>query len=197
MATPSGSTAKFGLPFLEETDVPDVATASQLLAQGVENIIATAYEGTAAARPAAGVFGRWYYATDTTAISFDAGSAWITMGTVTPTGTFTLTNKRITPRVVSVTQSATPAINTDNGDIFTISGLAQAITSLSSGLTGTPAFGDMFQSQITDNGHSGGWGITLGSSFVAGPAPLPTQTVSGVTLFNLFQWNGTHWLCLV
>lgn len=41
-------------------------------------------------------------------------------------------------RVVVTTQSATPAINTNNGDIFQITGLAQAITSMSSSLTGNP-----------------------------------------------------------
>lgn len=54
-------------------------------------------------------------------------------------------------RILIVTQSATPATNTDNGDIFQITGLAQAITSMSSGLTGTPVAGDMIMFQITDN----------------------------------------------
>lgn len=40
MATPSGSTTKYGFPYLLETDVPDIATASQLLAQDVETTIA-------------------------------------------------------------------------------------------------------------------------------------------------------------
>jgi hypothetical protein len=66
--------------------------------------------------------------------------------------TETLTNKRITKRVVSTTQSATPSINTDNGDIFEIVGLAQAITSMTTNLTGTPVEGQMFQVIIKDNG---------------------------------------------
>lgn len=49
--------------------------------------------------------------------------------------TDTLTNKRVTKRVVVTTQSATPSINTDNGDIFQITGLAQAITSMTTNLT--------------------------------------------------------------
>lgn len=41
MPAPSGSTPVFGLPYLLETDIPDVATASQLLAQAVENVLET------------------------------------------------------------------------------------------------------------------------------------------------------------
>jgi hypothetical protein len=56
----------------------------------------------------------------------------------------------VTKRVVSVTQSATPSINTDNGDIFEIVGLAQAITSVT--LSGTPVEGDLMEIIIKDNG---------------------------------------------
>ena len=52
--------------------------------------------------------------------------------------TVTLTNKRVTKRVETVTSSATPASNTDSYDVTKITGLAVAITSLTSGLTGTP-----------------------------------------------------------
>lgn len=76
MTTPSGSTSKYGLAYLLETDVPDIAAASQDLAQGVENIISTAYQGVAASIGAAGKSGRWYYATDTSVLSYDNGSAW-------------------------------------------------------------------------------------------------------------------------
>lgn len=39
MPSPSGSTPALGLPYLLETDAPDVATASQLLAEAVESAI--------------------------------------------------------------------------------------------------------------------------------------------------------------
>jgi len=63
-----------------------------------------------------------------------------------------IVNTRIAKRLVTTTQSATPAINTDTGDIFKITGLAQAITSFTANLTGTPFEGDMMMIQITDNG---------------------------------------------
>lgn len=194
MPSPSGSTAKFAFPYMNEIDVPDVATASELLAQGIENIIATAYEGTAAARPAFGLFGRWYYATDTSALSFDAGTVWITVGTVTLTGTMTLTNKRIPPRVASVTQSATPIIDTDNADIFTITGLAQDVTSFTTHLTGTPGYGEMFMLHITDNGAARN--LAWGADFASTTSTLPPFTVASTRLRVLFQWDGSAWDCL-
>lgn len=42
MPDPSGSTPIFGFPFPEETDIPDVATAIQLLATAVENTVVNA-----------------------------------------------------------------------------------------------------------------------------------------------------------
>lgn len=40
MPAPSGATAKYAFPYLLETDVPDVATAAQDLAQQVETVVA-------------------------------------------------------------------------------------------------------------------------------------------------------------
>ena len=97
------------------------------------------------------------------------------------TATLTFTNKTIKPRIVTVTQSATPSINIDNGSIFQITGLAQAITSMTTNMTGTPYDGQCCCFEITDNGT--GRAITLGSNFIASTAQaLPTTTVSSVTL---------------
>lgn len=46
MPAPSGATAKYGFPYLLETDVPDVATASQDLAQQVETQVANIAQST-------------------------------------------------------------------------------------------------------------------------------------------------------
>ena len=96
-------------------------------------------------------------------------------------------------RVVTVTQSATPAINTNNGDIFEITGLAQAITSLTTNLTGNPVSGDMFELRITDNGTARA--ITAGASFGSSTVALPTTTVISTMLRILFQYD-TVWRCV-
>lgn len=115
----------------------------------------------------------------------------------TLTGTQTLTNKRITKRAVSTTQSATPAINTDVTDVAHITGLAQAITSMTTNLTGTPLQGDSLRIDITDDGT--GRAITWGSSFESsGTVTLPTTTVAGVRLDVGFFWNTvtSKWRCV-
>lgn len=101
--------------------------------------------------------------------------------------TDTLKFKRITKRVVTTTQSATPAIDTDNGDIFSITALAQAITSMTSSLTGTPVAGDTLAIQFTDNGTARA--ITFGASFEASTVALPTTTVISTLLTVTFIWN--------
>jgi hypothetical protein len=109
--------------------------------------------------------------------------------------TQTLTNKRITPRRVAVTQSATPATNTDNIDIAVITGLAQAITSMSSGLTGTPVAGDEIDFEITDDGTARA--ITWGASFLGTTGTgLPTTTILSKTLYVKFRYTGSVWQSL-
>lgn len=106
---------------------------------------------------------------------------------VTLTWTETLTNKRITKRVVTTTQSATPAINTDNWDVFTITWLAQAITSFTTNLTGTPVDWDLMVINITDNWTARA--LSWGTSFEASTIALPTTTVISTLLKVWFMWN--------
>ena len=97
---------------------------------------------------------------------------------------------------VTVTQSATPTFNTDNGDVFVIDSLAQAITNMTTNMSGTPSQGDMILFEITDNGTARA--IAWGIGFVAttGTA-LPTTTVLGKTLIVLFERTGAStWRCL-
>lgn len=116
---------------------------------------------------------------------------------ITATQTVTLANKRITPRVVSVTVSATPTINTDNGDFFEITGQNTAITSFTSNLSGTPTNGQTLWIAITDNGTARA--ITWGASFEAsGNIALPTTTVISTRLDVAFIWNTvtSKWRCV-
>ena len=91
--------------------------------------------------------------------------------------TTTLTNKRITKRVDTVTSAAAPAINQDTTDIFTITAQAEAITSMTTGLTGTPTTGQGLIIRIKDNGTARA--ITWGAKFASRGATLPTTTVLG------------------
>ena len=109
---------------------------------------------------------------------------------------YTLSSARITPRSTTTTQSATPSINTDNTDITVITGLAQAITSFTTNLTGTPVAGDMLEIEITDNGTARA--ITWGSSFESTTIALPTTTVVSTQLRIFLQWDAVNskWACV-
>lgn len=115
----------------------------------------------------------------------------------TPTGTETMTNKRITKRVLALSAgSATPAINTDSYDVVHITAQSAAITSFTSSLTGTPVDGDSLRISITDNGTARA--ITWGASFESSTATLPSTTVVSTRIDVGFFWNTetTKWRCV-
>lgn len=121
----------------------------------------------------------------------------VTGNVVVDTATQTITNKRLTPRINSVASSATPAINTDTTDEFDITALAVAITSMSSGLTGTPNNGDELMIRFKDNGT--GRAITWGTSFVSsGVATLLATTVASKTHYVKLRYDSTaaKWVCM-
>lgn len=106
----------------------------------------------------------------------------------TDTGAY-LNQARVTPRSGTVASSATPTINTDNVDIFTITALAAAITSMTTNLSGTPVNGQKLIIRIKDDGTARA--ITWGASFASRGATLPTTTVLGKYQYNGFIWNST------
>jgi hypothetical protein len=99
----------------------------------------------------------------------------------------TLTNKRVTKRTGTVASSATPTINTDNIDFFSITALAANITSFTTNLTGTPTEGQMLWIAVTDNGTPRT--LAFGASFEASTVALPTTTVASTRLDMGFVWN--------
>lgn len=101
--------------------------------------------------------------------------------------TATLTNKRVTPRVLTVSSTATPAINTDSYDFVTILSLATNITSMTSGLTGTPTDGQKLMIKFKDNGTSRtiAWGTSFQSSGVG--------TLLAATVINKIHHVGLIW----
>ena len=114
----------------------------------------------------------------------------------TASSTTTLTNKRITKRTDTVASSATPTINTDTTDIFTITALATDITSMTTNLSGTPTLGQSLIIRILDNGTARA--ITWGASFASRGGTLPTTTtVSKYTYVGLI-WNTvtSTWDCV-
>lgn len=110
--------------------------------------------------------------------------------------TDTLSNKRIAKRTNTITSSATPAINTDTTDEFTITALAANITSMTTSLTGTPTNGDELMIRIKG---AAAQTIAWGASFVSsGVATLLATTVAGKTHYVRLRYDSTaaKWVCL-
>src|SRR3990167_5924993 len=136
------------------------------------------------------------------AVSELAADRTVTLPLLTGADTFvfqahtqTLTNKRITRRLTTTdAPGATPTTNTDNVDIMEFTGLATAITSMTTNLSGTPVDGDLLEFRFTDDGT--GRGITWGASFASTTVTLPTTTVASTMLRVGFEFSGTTWKCI-
>lgn len=100
--------------------------------------------------------------------------------------------------VNTVTSSATPSINVDTTNLFTITALATAITSFTTNLTGTPSTTrkQTLTIRIKDDGTARA--ITWGASFASRGATLPTTTVLGKYLYVGLIYNSTAsvWDCV-
>lgn len=118
-------------------------------------------------------------------------------GVAIPTisSTSTLTNKRVTPRTGTTTSSATPTINTDNVDLYTLTAMSAAVTSMTTNLSGTPSVGQELMLGFKDN--STARAITWGASFVSsGVATLLATTSAGKQHWVKLMWDGSHWACM-
>jgi hypothetical protein len=163
--------------------------------EGSTNLYFTNARASAAA-PVQSVAGRTG-AVSVTATDVGLGNVDNTSNATERAATATLTNKRITQRVNTVASSATPSINTDTTDLFTITALAANITSMTSGLTGTPTDGQRLLIRIKDNGTART--IAWGASFLSsGVATLLATTVANKTHTVGLVWDSavSDWVCV-
>jgi hypothetical protein len=163
--------------------------------EGAVNLYYTNVRAAAAA-PVQSVAGR-SGAVTLTATDVGLGSVDNTSNATERAAAATLTNKRITPRVNTVSSSATPAINTDTTDLFTITALAANITSMSSGLTGTAVDGQRLMIRIKDDATPRT--ITWGASFISsGVATLLATTVASKThlVGLIYDSAAAKWVCV-
>jgi hypothetical protein len=97
----------------------------------------------------------------------------------------TLTNKRVSPRVVSTTSAATLTVDSDKYDSAVLTAQAAALTIANP--TGTPTPMQQLLIRIKDNGTARA--ITYGNQFRALGVTLPTTTVLGKTHYLHARWN--------
>jgi len=119
-----------------------------------------------------------------------------TAGTLsTLAGVETFTNKRITFRTETTTSSATPTINTDNVEFYSLTAQAENITSFTTNLSGTPTERQTLWIAITGTAART---IAWGTSFEASTVALPTTTVTTARLDVGFVWNTvtSKWRCI-
>lgn len=101
---------------------------------------------------------------------------------VTPTGTQTLTNKRVTSRTVTTSGGATITPTADTADVYAVNGLASAASIAAP--SGTPTDGQKLMLRFEDNGTARAltWATTSGA-FRAVGVTLPTTTTAGKTTY--------------
>lgn len=118
-------------------------------------------------------------------------------GIATLTATQTLTATRLSPRVATISSSATPTLNTDTCDLALMITLGAAVTSMTTNLSGTPTDGQLLMIRIKDNGTARA--ITWGASFQSsGVATLLASTVISKTHHVGLVWDAavSKWTCL-
>jgi len=125
------------------------------------------------------------HATDTTISRVSAGVIAVEGVTVpTISSTSTLTNKRITQRVVTTTDDATAVIDIDTTDVYELSAIANNTTFST---TGTPTDGQKLVIRWKDAGVSKT--ITWDAVFVAIGITLPTSSTAGKWQYVGCQYN--------
>ncbi len=125
--------------------------------------------------------------------AIEAEATLVLSGTLEVQGAISST--RITKRVSTEASAAEPTINTDNVEFHSVTAQAEAITSFTTNLSGTPTEAQTLWIAITGTAARA---ITWGASFEASTVALPTTTVTTARLDVGFVFNTvtSKWRCV-
>jgi len=109
----------------------------------------------------------------------------------TYTGTETLANKRIDPRVTSAASASTLTPSVATADVYAYTALAAGLTI--NAPTGTPVDGDKLMFRLLDNGTSRA--LTWNATYTVIGVTLPTATTISKTTYVgcIYNANNTRW----
>ena len=109
----------------------------------------------------------------------------------TYTGTETLTNKRIDPRITSATSASSLTPDISASDVYAYTALAAGLTI--NAPTGTPVDGDKLMFRLLDNGTSRA--LTWNATYTIIGVTLPTATTISKTTYVgcIYNANNTRW----
>ena len=109
----------------------------------------------------------------------------------TYTGTETLTNKRIDPRVTSAASASSLTPDISASDVYAYTALAAGLTI--NAPTGTPVDGDKLMFRLLDNGTSRA--LTWDATYTVIGVTLPTATTISKTTYVgcIYNANNTRW----
>jgi hypothetical protein len=109
----------------------------------------------------------------------------------TYTGTETLTNKRIDPRVTSAASASSLTPDISASDVYAYTALAAGLTI--NAPTGTPVDGDKLMFRLLDNGTSRA--LTWNGTYTVIGVTLPTATTISKTTYVgcIYNANNTRW----
>jgi len=109
----------------------------------------------------------------------------------TYTGTETLTNKRIDPRVTSAASASSLTPDISASDVYAYTALAAGLTI--NAPTGTPVDGDKLMFRLLDNGTSRA--LTWNATYTVIGVTLPTATTISKTTYVgcIYNANNTRW----
>lgn len=123
-----GTTTRLSLPYPLSTEPPNGPSQIQALANALDGAAIDLTEGTLAARPAAAIRGRWYYANDVAILYRDSGSTWRSLQAML--GTDSITAANIAADAVGTSELAPSAVT--NAEVAAGAAIAESKLSLAS-----------------------------------------------------------------